>query len=86
MPRDDWLIMLGLGGLFLLLGVGTYIWGQREEKSYYDSIPTRRVDVREFLERSPFRPEPRALKIGGWLAITIGFLMMLAGGAVWLWG
>lgn len=85
MPQDDWLILLGLGGLFLLLGVGAYIWGLSEERSYYDSMPARRFDVREFLERSPFRPEPGALKIGGWIAIAIGLLMLLAGGALWLW-
>lgn len=86
MPRGDWLILLGLGGLFLLLGVGAYFWGRSEEKSYYDSMPASRVDVREFLERSPLRPEPGALKTGGWIMITIGLLMLLAGGAIWLWG
>ncbi len=86
MPRGDWLVMLGIGGLFLLLGISAYIWGRNEEKQYYDSIPARRVDVREFLEHSPSRPEPGALKIGGFIAMTIGLLMLLTGSAVWLWG
>lgn len=86
MPQDDWVIILGVGGLFLLIGIAAYIWGWSEEKSYYDSMPARRFDVREFLEHSPFRPEPEALKIGGRIAVAIGLLMLLAGGALWLWG
>lgn len=85
MPRGDWLMILAAGGIFLLLGISSYIWGRSEEKSYYDSMPARRFDVREYLERSPFRPEPGALKIGGWIAIALGLLMVLAGGALWLW-
>ena len=86
MPQGDWVIILGVGGLFLLIGIAGYIWGRSEEKSYYDSMPARRFDVREFLEHSPFRPEPEALKIGGRIAVAIGLLMLLAGGALWLWG
>ena len=86
MPQGDWVIILGVGGLFLLIGIAAYIWGRSEEKSYYDSMPARRFDVREFLEHSPFRPEPEALKIGGRIAVAIGLLMLLAGGALWLWG
>lgn len=86
MPQDDWVIILGVGGLFLLIGIAAYIWGWSEEKSYYNSMPARRFDVREFLEHSPFRPEPEALKIGGRIAVAIGLLMLLAGGALWLWG
>lgn len=86
MPQGDWVIIVGVGGLFLLIGIAAHIWGWSEEKSYYDSMPARRFDVREFLEHSPFRPEPEALKIGGRIAVAIGLLMLLAGGALWLWG
>jgi hypothetical protein len=83
MPRNDWLMILAVGGIFLLLGICFYVWGLNEEKSYYDSMPARRFDVREFLERSPFRPEPWALKLGGWIAIAIGLLIIVA--AFWVW-
>ncbi|MBI2852074.1 MAG: hypothetical protein HYX84_03095 [Chloroflexi bacterium] len=86
MPQADWLIMLGLGVLFLSLGIGAYFWGRIEESAYYDSMPTRRADVREYLERWPFRPEPGALKIGGWILMAIGLILLLTGGAIWLWG
>lgn len=85
MPRYDSFILMGLGGLFILLGLGGIIWGRREEKSYYDALSTR-PDVREFLEHWPQRPEPGALKIGGWIAIALGLLMLVTGGAFLLWG
>jgi len=78
-------MLIGMGVLFLLLGLGSFIWGKREEKSYYNSISTH-PDVREFLEHEPERPEPGALKIGGWIALAIGLLMIVLGGAFLLWG
>jgi len=78
-------MLIGMGILFLLLGLGSFIWGKREEKSYYNSISTH-PDVREFLEHEPERPEPGALKIGGWIALAIGLLMIVLGGAFLLWG
>ena len=85
MSQSSLIIVMSLGGLFVLLGLAVIIWGRREEKSYYDSISTR-PDVREFLERWPRRPEPESLKIGGWIAIAVGLLMLAMGGGFWLWG
>ena len=84
MLHGDCFILMGMGGLFILLGLVAIIWGKREEKSYYNSISTR-TDVREYLEHWPQHPEPGALKIGGWIAIAIGLLMLAMGGAFWLW-
>lgn len=81
----DHFILMGIGGLFLLLGLAGIIWGKIEEKSYYDSLSTR-IDVREYLEHWPLRPEPGALKTGGWIAIAIGLVMLAFGGGFWLWG
>ena len=85
MPGGDCLILMGIGGLFILLGLGSVIWGRSEERRYYDSL-SKRTDVREYLEHEPQRPEPGALKIGGWIAIAIGLVMVAMGGAFWLWG
>lgn len=85
MSQSSLVIVMSLGGLFVLLGLVIIVWGRREEKSYYSSISTR-PDVREFLERWPRRPEPEALKIGGWIAIAVGLLMLAMGGGFWLWG
>ncbi len=85
MPYRDCFIVMGMGGFFILLGFATIFWGKREGKSYFNSISTRH-DAREFLERQPECREPKALKIGGWLAIITGLLMVVMGGALWLWG
>lgn len=81
----DYYILMGMGGLFILLGIASMFWGKGEEKSYYNALSTR-SDMREFLEHEPERPEPGALKIGGWIAMAIGLLMLMMGGAFWLWG
>ena len=74
---DGW-ILIGLGVLFIALGIATFIWGQKELVAYYEGI-TRRTDVREFLERSPLRPEPEALKIGGVIMGVVGLALVLFG-------
>jgi len=85
MPYNDFWILMGIGGLFVLLGLAAIIWGKIEEKSYYDSLSSR-TDLREYLEHWPQRLEPGALKVGGWIAITIGLLMLALGGGLWFWG
>ena len=84
MPEHDCFILLGLGGLFVILGVAFAMWGKWEKKGYYSAL-SGRSDVREFLEQEPERPEPGGLKIGGWIAIAIGLVMMAIGGVFWLW-
>lgn len=85
MPMEEHFILMAMGGFFILLGLGGIIWGKREGESYYDSLSVRH-DVREYLERSPERPQPGALKIGGRIAIILGVLMLAGGGALWFWG
>ena len=85
MSHGDWFILIGMGVLFILLGLAVFMRGKSEEKSYYDSISARH-DAREFLEHKPERAEPGALKIGGWIAMAIGLLMVVMGSAFLLWG
>ena len=85
MSHGDWYMLMGMGGAFILLGIISFFWGKREEKSYYNAISTRH-DVREFFEHKPERPEPGALKIGGWIAMAIGLLILIIAGAFLLWG
>ena len=85
MFENEWLAVMVMGGVFILLGLAAFFWGRGEEKSYYDAIATR-SDVREYLEHEPRRPEPGALKIGSWITIAVGLVMLAMGGGFWLWG
>ena len=78
MPRRDSFILMGMGGFFVLLGLGLLFWGKREGKDYYNSTATRH-DMREFLEHSPERPESGALVIGGWISIALGLVLLIVG-------
>jgi len=77
------LLLLIMGGCFVVIGIILYIWGKFEENHYYNTI-VHRFDVREYLEHIPFRPEPGALRIGGTVAIIVGVLLLAAGGSLWL--
>ena len=86
MVSRDCFILMGIGWLFIIIGLAAIIWGQREEKSYYNALATRRGDTREFMEHWPPRPQPGALKTGGWIAIAIGVVMFVTGGTFYLFG
>ena len=86
MPYEDWLILMVVGGVFIILGLAAVLWGRHEERKYNDSLSRRRGDLREFLEHWPPRPQPGAPKIGGWIAIAVGLFMLILGGVFLLWG
>jgi hypothetical protein len=85
MSGSDLTIMCIIGGVFIVLGIVGLIWGKKEEGSWYTSV-SGRIDVREFLDRLPGRPEPGALKIGGWIFIALGVIILLVSLAFHLWG
>ncbi|MDP2918853.1 MAG: hypothetical protein Q8O43_01360 [Dehalococcoidia bacterium] len=78
-----WLVPVIVGAFIFLLGIGFVIWGKREEESYYDNLITR-TDLREFFTRWPPRPEPGALRTGGWIAIVVGLVAAGIGGVLYL--
>ncbi len=80
----DCLILVGLGGLFILLGVAGIMWGGKEENAYYEALAKRRGDVREFIEHWPPRHQPWAMKLGGWIALALGVVLLITGGISWL--
>jgi len=85
MPESEFLMFVGIGGFFVILGVVALIWDRREEKSYYNGL-TERTDVREYLEHWPERPRVGAGKIGGWISLAVGLVLAAVGGAWWFWG
>ena len=49
MTERDCFILIGIGGFFIFFALILFLWGKREEKSYYNSLITR-IDLREYLE------------------------------------
>ena len=82
---DNVLALLGIGVLFIVIGLAAFIWDRKESKSYYNSIAGRQ-DMREFFNHWPPRAEFGALKIGGWISVVIGIIMLITGGVFWLIG
>jgi hypothetical protein len=78
MERADLFWLMVMGFLFILAGVGAWIWASREESSYYKTV-AKRADTREFLVRRPKQPTFEALKIGGIIAPIVGVLMIVMG-------
>ena len=83
MQLQDFFTLMGVGGIFIVLGAGSVIWGVIEEKRYYNALAERPGDIREFLDRSPARPQPAALRIGGWIAIAVGAVLLAVGFVLW---
>lgn len=83
MPNGDYFMVMAVGGGFIVLGIIGVIWGRQEEKSYFNAL-TGRHDLREFMSHWPERPQPGALRVGGWIAIAIGGILLVTGIILWL--
>ncbi|HXY74492.1 MAG TPA: hypothetical protein VEH58_04140 [Dehalococcoidales bacterium] len=80
-----WLVPLIIGVVIFILGVIFILWGRHEERHYYDGLVSR-VDLREFFSHWPPRPEPGALKTGGWVGIIVGIIIAVIGFLLWYYG
>jgi hypothetical protein len=69
---------MAVGGGFILLGIITILWGRYEEKRLFDALAEKR-DLREFSLKHVETPQPGALRIGGWISIALGALLLLVG-------
>jgi glycerol-3-phosphate acyltransferase PlsY len=85
MSFQELMITVIIGGVFILLGILSYFWGKKEEGAYYGSV-SERIDVREFLDHSPGRPEPNALRTGGKICFAVGIVLLLISLGFRLWG
>ena len=78
MSQGDISAIFITGGVFILLGIGIIVWDWVEKNGYFSSI-SHHQDTREYLEAWPPRPQFGALKIGGWIAISIGVALLILG-------
>jgi uncharacterized membrane protein len=85
MSQGDWHILVIVGGVLLLLGILGIIWGMREEQKLFDAL-SKKPDLREFSLKHLESPQPGALKIGGWIAVGIGLVLIIIGIVLWRTG
>ncbi len=79
---SEWAILAIAGGVFIILGIASVLWGRQEQKKMDEALTTH-TDVREFISHWPERPQPGALKAGGWIALSLGILMAIIGLIAW---
>ena len=82
MINEYWGLPVIIGAVFFVLGIALIIWGAREGRDYYNSL-INKVDLREFFSKWPLRPEPGALKTGGWITIALGIIIAGIGGLLY---
>ena len=78
MSPGETVILIGAGGGFILLGIIGILWGRYEEKRLFDALAEKR-DLREFSLKHVETPQPGALRIGGWIAVALGVVLLLIG-------
>jgi len=85
MAQGDWYILVIVGGVFVILGIIAILWGIREEKKLFEALAAK-PDLREFTLQHVESPQPGALKIGGWIAIAVGVIVLVVGVILWKLG
>lgn len=76
MEWGEWVWMMVVGAIFTVIGFILLISGRSEEKGYYDSLASK-ADMREFVSHQPERAEPGSLKVGAWIALAVGLLLVV---------
>ncbi len=77
MQSGDWVILAIIGGVFVVLGLVALFWGRYEEQKIFAHLAEQH-DLREFTLKHVESPQPGALKMGGWLGISLGVVLGIA--------
>jgi hypothetical protein len=80
MLEGSYQVVLGLGGLFVLLGIVFMLGNRREKNKYYNSILLTRRDIKETITHEHERFWLHAWKIGGWISLIVGIVLLIIGG------
>jgi uncharacterized membrane protein len=84
MANLDSYIIIGIGVLFLFLGLIIMLWAKQKAKGYGDVL-SRREELRSFLGYWPEFILPRELRAGGWVSIFIGAALIILGIVLLFW-
>ena len=85
MEQGNWYVLVIVGAVFLVLGIIGIWWGIREEQRIFEELASK-PDLREFTLKHVETPQPGALKIGGWIAIAVGVIVIVMGIILWRTG
>jgi 3-deoxy-D-manno-octulosonic-acid transferase len=83
MLQGNYQVVLGLGAFFILLGIVFILWNRREKNKYYNSILLTRRDIQETITREHERFWLHAWRIGGWISLIVGMVLLIMGGILW---
>ena len=73
-------VILGMGGFFVLLGIIFILGNRREKRRYYNHILLTRRDIKETITHEHERFWLLAWKIGGWISLVVGIVLLTIGG------
>jgi len=83
MLQGNYQVVLGLGAFFILLGIVFILWNRREKNKYYNSILLTQRDIQETITREHERFWLHAWRIGGWISLIVGIVLLIMGGILW---
>ncbi len=84
MENLDSYIVMGIGALFVFLGLIVLLWARQKAKGYGDVL-SRREELRSFLGYWPDFILPSELRTGGWVSIFIGAALIILGIVLLFW-
>ena len=76
---SSWLVVMIASGIFLLLGLASFLWGRREANEDYQSITARadiHTDIKKVVQDWQANSGSGSLKMGGLLSIIIGLFLL----------
>ena len=79
----DWIILFGMGGFFTVVGLVLVVTGRSGEVNYIQRL-SRRPDLRKYVQRQSLTMY-EAWKVGGWVTLAVGLVMLAVGGGLWFW-
>jgi hypothetical protein len=82
MSGASYLILLGMGGFFALLGIIFILGNRREKRKYYNGV-LREKDIKEVITHEHERFWLQAWTAGGRVSLTLGIALLIAGGILW---
>jgi hypothetical protein len=80
MSAASYQIILGMGGFFVFLGIIFILWNRKEKQKYYNSILLTQRDIKETITHEHERFWLHAWRIGGWISLIVGIILLIIGG------